>query len=173
MHDQPLQVVPAKLYLPQFGVEVPVLRISGMGDYFPIRAFCKAIGIPSQPQLQRIQDDPDFAEGTEILSVSTAGGPQESVCLRKREIAWWLSTLDPRTVRKLEAHLGTTLKEFKQAVMDAADRLWWGVADVPAEHALQTVEPHGTLWLHCRRCRARHRLEFASGTVSWEIDEDD
>jgi hypothetical protein len=61
--------------------------------------------------------------------------------------------------------------EFKQALMNAADRLWWGVAEVPADRALTVAEPVGAIYLLCRRCRTRHRLELVNGGVVWEIDE--
>jgi hypothetical protein len=144
-----------------------------MGDYFPIRAFCKKIGLAFQPQLEKVQTDSSYAEGVEILSAPTAGGLQETVCLRKREVAYWLATLEPRTVRKLEERFSTTLADFKQAVMDAADRLWWGVQSELPTRALLVRQDHFVGYLHCRRCGARHRLEAAiGGTWSWEIDED-
>ncbi len=173
MPDTPIQVTPAKLYLPHFKLEVPVLRVSGMGDYFPLRAFCAALGLAHQPQLQRVQDDPDLEPGREVFTVRTPGGPQETVCLRKKEVAWWLGTMDPRLVRKLEQRFSTTLAEFKQAVMDAADQLWWGVQSEQPTQALVTRQDRFVAYLHCRRCGTRHRLEGAPGSmVTWEIDEE-
>jgi hypothetical protein len=170
MHDEPLHVEPATLYLDQFGLEVPVLRVSGMGDYFPVRAFCLAIGLNSRPQVERIQADSTYAEGLETFTVITAGGPQPAVCLRKRELAYWLASLEPRTVRKLEQRFGIPLDTFKQAVMDAADTLWWGVRASAPERALQ---PHnyGALYLECRRCHALHKLELSGSAFTWEIAE--
>lgn len=172
MADVPVQVIPARLYLPQFGIDVPVVRVPGMGDYIPMRMLCRALGIAHQPQLQRLQVDDDLAVGVETFSIQTAGGEQQMVCLRRREVAWWLGSLDSRLVRKLEQRFNTTLAEFKRELMDAADRLWWGVAEVPPERALAVAEPSGAIYLHCRRCRARHRLELVPGAgVHWEIDE--
>jgi hypothetical protein len=172
MHDKPMQALPAKLYVEQFRLTVPVMRVAGMGDYFPVRAFCKALGLSPLPQLEKLKADSSYAEGLEIFTVPTAGGPQEAVCLRKREVAWWLGNLEPKTIRKLEERFSTTLADFKQAVMDAADRLWWGMTDAPAVHAPRGVEPEGAFYLHCRRCGARHRLELIGSTVLWEIDDE-
>lgn len=172
MHNTALQAIPATLYLPQFGLDFPVMRIAGMGDYFPVRAFCKRIGLAPQPQLERLQADTSYTHGLETITVPTAGGPQDALCIRKKELAWWLASLEPRTVRKLEERFGIPLGEFKQAVMDAADRLWWGVADGPADRAPHGAEPAGAFYLHCRRCGARHRLELQGHTVLWEIDEE-
>jgi hypothetical protein len=171
MHSTALQAIPATLYLPQFGLDFPVMRVAGMGDYFPVRAFCKRIGLAPQPQLERLQADRSYTDGLETFTVPTAGGPQDALCIRKKELAWWLVSLEPRTVRKLEERFGIPLGEFKQAVMDAADRLWWGAADGSADWAPLGEEPVGAFYLHCRRCGARHRLELQGHTVLWEIDE--
>jgi hypothetical protein len=171
MHSTALQAIPATLYLPQFGLDFPVMRVAGMGDYFPVRAFCKRVGLAPQPQLERLQADHSYADGLETFTVPTAGGPQDALCIRKKERAWWLASLEPRTVRKLEERFGIPLGEFKQAVMDAADRLWWSVADGPADMAPLGREPVGAFYLHCRRCGAKHRLELQGHTVLWEIDE--
>lgn len=169
----PVQVIPATLYLAQFRLEVPVMRVPGMGDYFPVRAFCRAIGLPSHTQVEKLQTNSEYANAIETFTIPTSGGPQVAVCLRKREVAYWLGTLETRTIRKLEARFNTTLDTFKQALMDAADVLWWGtgVGMASPEQTLQRTEPTGALTLHCRRCGAQHRLEVAHGTVLWEIDE--
>ena len=97
MHNEILQAIPATLYLPQFGLDFPVMRMAGMGDYFPVRAFCKRIGLASQPQLERLQSDASYAGGLETFTVPTAGGPQDALCIRKKELAWWIASLEPRT----------------------------------------------------------------------------
>jgi hypothetical protein len=104
--------------------------------------------------------------------VPTAGGPQDALCIRKKELAWWIASLEPRTVRKLEERFGIPLGEFKQAVMDAADRLWWGIADTSSARMPHGAEPAGAFFLHCRRCGARHRLELQGHAVLWGIDEE-
>jgi P22_AR N-terminal domain len=173
MHTTALQVIPAELTIPQFGILVPVMRVPGMGDYFPVRAFCRAIGLARQAQLERIQNMQELQEAIETFTIPTAGGPQETICLRKAELAWWLGTLEPRTIRKLEERFSTTLEIFKRELMDAADRMWWGVSDQPHVSRALQVQPHGAIFLHCRRCHARHRLEMLSDmTFTWEIDEE-
>jgi P22_AR N-terminal domain len=174
MPDSPIQVVPAMLHLSQFDLEVPVLRVSGMGDYFPVRAFCKAIGLSSPPQVERLQSDTTYEAGLETFTVQTAGGPQPSLCIRKRELAWWLASLEPRTVRKLEQRFGIPLAEFKQSIMDAADTLWWGVqAPTPPSRALQARPNYGEMYLHCLRCKTKHRLGLHGTEMTWEIVPDD
>jgi hypothetical protein len=168
MHTEAIQVTPATLYLPQFGLEVPVLRVSGMGDYFPVRQFCTAIGLNSRPQVEKIQTDSSYEDGRETFTVDTPGGPQESVCLRKKELAWWLANLEPRTVRKLEARFGIPLGDFKQAVMHAADALWWS-APASSGHGELAPINHGAIYLQCRRCKALHKLALSGDHFSWEI----
>jgi len=134
--------------LSQFGIRVPIVRVEGAGDYLPLRALCTAVGIASQPQVERVQEDPDYKPGGEQYDVPTAGGVQPAVvCPRRREVAWWLGDMDPRLRRKLEARFSTTLGEFKQALMDAADALWWGVRcrARPARSAPYRGDDHAAL----------------------------
>src|SRR5215470_4897503 len=86
VHSTALQAIPATLYLPQFELDFPVMRVAGMGDYFPVRAFCKRIGLAPQPQLERLQADHSYASGVETFTVPTAGGPQDALCIRKKEL---------------------------------------------------------------------------------------
>jgi hypothetical protein len=69
-----LQAIPATLYLPQFGLNFPVMRVAGMGDYFPVRAFCKRIGLAPQPQLERLQADASYAGGLETFTGQLLAG---------------------------------------------------------------------------------------------------
>ncbi|HEU4783481.1 MAG TPA: phage antirepressor N-terminal domain-containing protein, partial [Ktedonobacterales bacterium] len=168
--DMPMRIIYDTLHLAQFGVDVPIVRVEGMGDYFPVRPLCKALGIASHPQVERIQNDPDYVAGIETFTIPTAGGPQETVCLRKREVAWWLGKLDPRLARKLEARFSVTLADFKQSLMDAADALWWGVrAVVPAALSFNTTRVEVTMHLSCLRCRTLHRFTSDGKHTSWEI----
>lgn len=172
MHDTALRAIPATLYVPQFKLTFPVIRVAGMGDYFPMRAFCDRIGLAPQPQQDKVRADAAYSAGLETFTIPTAGGPQDALCIRKREMAWWLATLEARTVKRLEARFSVPLDEFKQAVMDAADALWWGVTDEQASKTTRNEEPRGTLYLHCRRCHARHKLELMATGYLWEIDEE-
>lgn len=168
----PARIIYDTLELTQFGIAVPIVRVEGKGDYFPLRALCIALGIASQPQVERVQGDPDYQDGIETYDVPTKGGPQESVCLRKREVAWWLGDMDPRIRRKLEARFSTTLAEFKQSLMDAADALWWGVrAVVPATQARDGGRVEVMMHLSCLRCRTPHRFTSDGTHTSWEIAE--
>jgi hypothetical protein len=172
MHDKVIRAIPATMYVPQFKLQFHVMRLAGMGDYFPMRSFCEKIGLAPQAQQDKVRADANFEDGLETLTIPTLGGPQEALCIRKRELAWWLATLEPRTIKKLEDRFKTTLDEFKQAVMDAADALWWGDVNVNKAAGARDEEPRGALYLHCRRCHARHRLELHShGDFDWEIDD--
>lgn len=111
-----------------------------------------------------------LADGLETFSVETAGGVQPSMCIRKRELAWWLASLESQTVRRLEQRFGIPLGDFKQSIMDAADALWWGVrAIVPTPAASGRIEV--TIRLECLRCRTRHKYTSDRLQSTWSIDD--
>jgi hypothetical protein len=73
-------------------------------------------------------------------------------------------------VRKLEQRFGIPLAEFKQSIMDAADTLWWGVqAPTPPNRALQARPNYGEIYLHCLRCKTKHRLGLHGTEMTREI----
>jgi hypothetical protein len=151
MADIPMRIYQDTLHLAQFDIDVPILRVESMGDYFPIKAFCLALHITHQSQLEKINNDLDhYAAGTEYFPMDTAGGEQEVLCLRKRETAWWISTLSPKT---LEKRYGATVEDLKQSLMDAADALWWGVRAVaPVTSTLVPLEHNLWAGQRCQYC---------------------
>jgi P22_AR N-terminal domain len=171
-HDIPARIIHDTIELPKFGIRVPIVRVEGKGDYFPMRALCTALGITSQPQIERIQEDSDYAEGIESYDVPTPGGPQESVCLRKRELAWWFGHVDPRIRRKLEARFDVPLTEFKRILMDACDALWWGVRAVVPTSPGAGPRVEVMMHLSCLRCRTPHTFTSDGVHTAWEIAEE-
>jgi antirepressor protein len=171
MPDAPLRVIYDSVHLPQFEVDVPIVRVEGMGDYFPVRPLCKVLGISSSGQLEKLQGDPAYAAGLETFTVPSAGGAQETVCLRKREVAWWIGHLDTRVVKQLERRFQVTVDEFKQSLMDAADALWWGVRAVVPVSARTSPRMEIVMRLSCLRCRTPHTFTSDGIHTAWEIAE--
>lgn len=168
MPQEPVRVIYDTIHLPQFGVDVPIVRVEGMGDYFPVRPLCKVLSISSSGQLEKIQGDPTYAPGLETFTVPSAGGAQPTVCLRKREVAWWIGHLEPKI---LERRFQVTVEEFKQALMDAADALWWGVRAIAPISQANVPRVEVTMHLSCLRCRTLHRFTSDGERSSWEIAE--
>lgn len=72
------------------------------GVYVAIKPICDTLGIAWQKQLERMKRDPILAEGITIMVIPSAGGPQETVCLKLDLVNGWLFTIDESRVKDEE-----------------------------------------------------------------------
>lgn len=80
------------------GVEIVSVEKDGT-IYVPIKPICDAIGIESEPQRVKIQNDEFFNSTTTIIVVVAADGKErEMVCLPLRYVYGWLATINPGKV---------------------------------------------------------------------------
>lgn len=119
--------------------------------YLPVRMTCQALGIDHKGQLERLQGEDGYPDALVELPIPTAGGMQRATCIRKREGAAWVGSINPR---KVKASVRGRLEEFRNDLLAAADRLLFGdmsgIATLPAV----VKRPHGHIDLDCPRCGA-------------------
>lgn len=155
--------------LDKWQMTVPIIRTDDGRVYFAIRALCRGLGVSVQAQLEALQADEYYAAALHPFKIPTDGGMQETMCIRKRECAWWLAHISPKRVK---ADVRGRLEEFQADLMAAADRLAFGdLSDVLAgtSRALQPL-PHGAFYFPCQRCGAPHRFIVRNGQAYIEID---
>jgi hypothetical protein len=149
---------PARSYVPR-EVEIEGLgRVLFMVDagravYVPIRPVCVSLGIDPRSQLARIQNDEHYENAIAQIRVPSAGGDQETLCLRSSEAAWWLVSISPR---KLPKALQGRMEDVRNKLLMVADRLVFGdLSDVARDVPLRIAAPmHGELTFGCPRCGA-------------------
>ncbi len=69
------------------------------GLYVATTPICEAIGLNAERQRDRIKRDPILSEGSTMVVVPSAGGPQETFCLRLDLVSGWLFTLDESRIK--------------------------------------------------------------------------
>jgi hypothetical protein len=69
------------------------------GVFVAINPICDALGLAANKQKQRIQSDPILGEGGTVTVLPSAGGPQETFCLRLDLVHGWLFTIDESRVK--------------------------------------------------------------------------
>jgi hypothetical protein len=163
---------PRRKYLDAWGAEV-LFMVDEVNKvvYVPVRPVCATLGIAPQTQVDRIQKDEQYEGAIEEISVPTAGGRQDMVCLRAKEAAWWVFSIAPK---RLPAHLRDNLAAMKQALMDAADRLLFGdLTQVVYKGQLQLGRPtRGNIRGGCPRCGAPLiQVIGGEGHPRFEIDD--
>jgi len=145
---------PREVFIGELGFKVLfMVDTAGHAVYVPIRPVCVSLGVDPRDQQKRIQDDEHYEDAIEQLKVPTAGGKQDTLCLRSKEAAWWLVSISPR---KLPAHLRGRMEDVRAKLLAVADRLVFGdLSDVTRDLPLAISSPtHGELCFGCPRCGA-------------------
>lgn len=143
-------------------IDVTLVKTQDDIVYFPIAQVCEGIGLNAKWQLERLRSDPDYAPGLEELPVPTAGGTQKMICIRKKELAWWLIHVRDASCK---VHIRGHLEEIKQAFMNAAERILFGdiERDETEERGVIAVSIRQEIIFSCLDCGARHRIIFVNG----------
>lgn len=145
----------AVLSIPRFGVQVRAVSIERK-VYFPVRAVCMVLGMSHQSQKTRLKADSRFTDALRELPVSTSGGYQDTLCIRKDKVAAWLALIDPSHCKLAKTR--ERLQEFQAELFAAADRFLFGDAGELAVDATPATSPahnlvSGTLHVgHCPGC---------------------
>lgn len=67
--------------------------------FVAIKPICEGLGLVWAKQRARIQADPILSEGGTVTVLPSAGGPQQTFCLRLDLVNGWLFTIDESRVR--------------------------------------------------------------------------
>jgi hypothetical protein len=132
----------AVLAIPRFGVQVRAVSLERR-VYFPVRAVCMVLGISHQPQKARLKADSRFADALRGLPVSTSGGYQDTLCIRKDMVAAWLGLIDPSHCKLAKTR--ERLQEFQAELFAAADRFLFGDAGAPGTSAIDAAPGSSTV----------------------------
>lgn len=80
---------------------VDIVTVERDGDIFvPVRPICEALTLSTSSQVQKLKDDPVFAESTVLLSntVAADGREREMLCLPLMLVFLWLGSINPKNV---------------------------------------------------------------------------
>jgi hypothetical protein len=149
-----------------FDVDVPVVA-SGRAVYFPVRQLTEALGMAPQMQIAKLKQDSRFDDALRSLPIPTTRGIHEAVCLNKRHVGMWLSTIDPARCT-LKAH--EALDRFQAELFAAADRWLFG-ASAPQPADARGVLSHSerqTVRFACPDCGSAYIITIENGEGSYE-----
>lgn len=69
------------------------------GVWVAVTPICTSLGLAPNKQRERIQNDPILSEGGTVMVFPSAGGTQETYCLRLDLVNGWLFTIDESRVK--------------------------------------------------------------------------
>lgn len=141
----------SRLRIRYFDVDVPAVAV-GRGVYFPMRALCKVVGITPQMQVNKLREDSRYKDALRELPIPTIKGMREATCIRKKDVARWLSEIEPS---RCAITARGPLERFQGELFAAADRWLFGDnSDVVYDPGTKSDKPiSGKLHLgDCPRC---------------------
>lgn len=89
--------MPNLVSLPFAGGRVEYV-VEGGEPFVPIRPICDALGVDRKSQQRRLNAEPGRWGGV-IMTLPSAGGEQETLCLPLARVFGWLATISPTRVR--------------------------------------------------------------------------
>lgn len=95
--------------VPFLGDELAAAITAGGAIYVSLPGMCRALGLGTQAQLQRILRTSSLARGVRMIPLATRGGEQLVNCLRVDKVALWLAGIETGRVKppsraKIEAY---------------------------------------------------------------------
>ena len=72
------------------------------GVFVAVTPICETLGMDAKKQRERINRDPILSEGGAMVALPSAGGMQETFCLRLDLVNGWLFTIDESRVKDEE-----------------------------------------------------------------------
>jgi len=115
---------------------VAVLRDDKGRLWFPIGTLCAALGVTTRFQIDRLREHAVLSRMVAQHGIRTRGGRQSTWCIERRGIGFWLGGLQLDRVRP---EIRPRLLDFQEALVDAADRLFFGeLASNPIRAQLTT-----------------------------------
>jgi hypothetical protein len=153
--------------LPEWGIpHIWLARDSEGNVYYPVRLLIDALHLQRTDQTSYIQADSRTRKGVKTIKSPTRGGAQDTLYLRKREVAIWLANLDPERVNGVAKG---RLNEFQEALWNLAQRTVFKMrrsAAAGAEDAGELLSLVGILQTEfvCD-CGRRHMLRLENGQL--------
>lgn len=126
------------IQMPSWHVELTIV-LTPEGPYFLIRQLCGVLGVANVGQmLQRMREDDTLPGFMHQWPVQTRGGRQQTWCLHKRAVGYWLAMINTAKVRR---EFQPRLKDLKRECLDLMDRLFWGEVESTATALIPSPAP--------------------------------
>jgi hypothetical protein len=106
-----------------------------VAQWFPIRAQCDLLELDVDRQKRTIRED--YPDSVREIPVELAVGWRRMLCIRKKELALWIASIEPSRCR-LKAR--GPLEDYRRELLAAADQLFWKHISLGSAQAHQPVE---------------------------------
>lgn len=155
-----------EVYVTGFDFTTPVAH-EGHTQYFPVRHFCKWLGIDPHDQVEWLNKDSRFASARREIPYKTGAGWRPALWIHRDKLALWLLHIEPSRC-KLDNR--DRLEDFQEAVVKAATALLFGAAPKarPDERGVLSHTAQQTLRFACPDCGSVYLITVEDGDSRYE-----
>src|SRR5258708_22536741 len=126
--------------VPFWGDELAAAMTAGGNIYIDLPAMCRALGLGTQAQLQRILRTPTLAKGLREIPLETRGGVQDTNCLRVDKVALWVAGIEPTRVK---AQFRAKIEAYQEELAPVATEVFLRVAGISAAQLVPAMAAPG------------------------------
>lgn len=109
--------------LPEWGIDRILLAQDGRGAvFYPFHPICGALALDRKTHAALVRQDGRIGRGVRDIRAPSPGGIQQTLYLRRRELAIWLTVIDPSKIGP-RARAAGRLAEFQAALWHLAERI--------------------------------------------------
>jgi len=137
--DIPEEQVTEQKMIPFEGDELTAALSPGGVIYISLPSMCKALGLPTNTQIQRIKRTKSLIKGLRLSPLATRGGFQRANCLRVDKVALWLAGVE--TSRMKNDEFRNKVETYQEELAPVATQVFMRVMGLRTRDITPSTDP--------------------------------
>ena len=137
--DIPEEQVTEQKMIPFEGDELTAALSPGGVIYMSLPSMCKALGLPTNTQIQRIKRTKSLIKGLRLIPLATRGGFQRANCLRVDKVALWLAGVE--TSRMKNDEFRNKVETYQEELAPVATQVFMRVMGLRTRDITPSTDP--------------------------------
>ncbi len=137
--DIPEEQVTEQKMIPFEGDELTAALSPGGVIYISLPSMCKALGLPTNTQIQRIKRTKSLIKGLRLIPLATRGGFQRANCLRVDKVALWLAGVE--TSRMKNDEFRNKVETYQEELAPVATQVFMRVMGLRTRDITPSTDP--------------------------------
>jgi hypothetical protein len=137
--EVPEEQVTEQKIIPFEGDELTAALSPGGVIYISLPSMCKALGLPTNTQIQRIKRTKSLIKGLRLIPLATRGGFQRANCLRVDKVALWLAGVE--TSRMKNDEFRYKVETYQEELAPVATQVFMRVVGLRTRDITPSTDP--------------------------------
>jgi len=137
--DIPEEQVTEQKMIPFEGDELTAALSPSGVIYMSLPSMCKALGLPTNTQIQRIKRTKSLIKGLRLIPLATRGGFQRANCLRVDKVALWLAGVE--TSRMKNDEFRNKVETYQEELAPVATQVFMRVMGLRTRDITPSTDP--------------------------------